>query len=86
MKLIEINRDFIEKIKMSLMINCFIFMRLSFLKLYIIIYHEFFNHQLSSKKKISKFKEDYRELAEKINLHIVSFTETTFDSEEKNRI
>jgi hypothetical protein len=39
----------------------------------------------SAQKELSKFENDYRDLAEKVNLHLVSLAETTFGSEEKNK-
>lgn len=39
----------------------------------------------SAQKELSKFENDYHELAGKVNLHLVSLAETTFSSEEKNK-
>jgi hypothetical protein len=39
----------------------------------------------SAQKELNKFENDCHELAEKVNLHLVSLTETTFSPEEKNK-
>ncbi|WNE40557.1 MAG: hypothetical protein mread185_000014 [Mycoplasmataceae bacterium] len=40
----------------------------------------------SAQKNFHKFENDYHELAEKVNLHLVSLVESTFSSEERNKI
>ena len=40
----------------------------------------------SAQKELSKFENDCHELAEKINLNLISLAETNFNSEEKNKI